>query len=98
MRGRADPAVNQLGMPLPDVGNPPAGRRQRRRRRLCKAHDERFEDRGRPMNGFEIIQVITLIVAAMLLSVVLGVSWVTQRIEQHGIEQRRLRRNNFNRE
>jgi hypothetical protein len=44
------------------------------------------------MNGFEIIQVITLMVAATLLSVVFGVSWVTQRIERHDVEQRRQRR------
>jgi hypothetical protein len=50
------------------------------------------------MNGFEIIQVITLMVAAMLLSVVLGVSWVTQRLENHAVEQRRQRRRPYDRD
>jgi hypothetical protein len=50
------------------------------------------------MNGFEIIQVITLMVAAMLLTVVLGVSWVTQNIERHAVEQRRRRRSDFYRD
>ena len=43
------------------------------------------------MNEFDLIQIITMLVATLLLSAVFGVSWVTQRYEQRGIDRRRLR-------
>jgi hypothetical protein len=92
------PLVNQLGIPA--VGcwsDHSTAAANELWRRFCKAL-EHVADRGRSMNGFEIIQVITLMVAAMLLSVVFGVSWVTQRIERHDVEQRRQRRRGSDRD
>jgi hypothetical protein len=50
------------------------------------------------MNGFEIIQVITLIVATLLLSATFGVQWIVQRIEHHDADQRRRWRRDFYRD
>ena len=43
------------------------------------------------MNEFDLIKVITMLVATFLLSAVFGVSWVTQRYESRTIDRRRMR-------